>query len=291
MNNCDPQDSFSTEEALGGLKVRAVSATWIALQFGVVTAVAGQSSTAPLLRGRVIDARTATPLRDVGVTVTAGADTVARAATDTSGAFQVPAKSGPLIVHFVRLGFRRDSIATSVGEFPLRVAMVPATATVAGTLGPVVVRDSAAKSAFERRAQRRNGGAFIRAEDIAKRKPYRTSDLFRSYPGVRIDDSSGVTQLVSLRGTRQSPDNGRTVVLGRDTLRTPVSNGQKCVLRVGMDGHLMPADFSVDDVRPEDIMGMEIYLGAATLPVEFSSVQKDAPCGMVMVWTKMGSKP
>jgi hypothetical protein len=271
--------------------VRAVSASWIALQIGIGTAVAAQSPTAPVLRGRVIDARTAAPLRDVGVTVTVGSDTVARGVTDTSGAFQMPTKSGSLIVHFVRLGFRRDSIAASVGEFPLRVAMVPATATIASTLGPVIVRDSAAKTAFERRAQRRNGGAFIRAEDIAKRKPYRTSDLFRSYPGVRIDDSSGVTQLVSLRGTRQSPDNGRNVVLGRDTLRTPASNGQKCVLRVGMEGHLMPVDFSVDDVRPDDVMGIEIYLGAATLPVEFSSVQKDAPCGLVMVWTKTSSKP
>ena len=169
--------------------------------------------------------------------------------------------------------------------------MVPATATVASKLAPVVVHDSAARSAFERRAQRKNGGSFIRAEDIAKRKPVRTSDLFRAYPGVRIDDSSGVTQLVSLRGTRQTQDGGKTVVIGRDTLRAPASNARRCVLRLAMDGHLMPPDFSVDDVRPEEVMGIEIYLGAATIPVEFSNVQQDAPCGIVMVWTKMVSMP
>lgn len=270
--------------------MRVAVATSIALQMGVVAVLAGQSPGGPVLRGRVVDARTAAPLRDVGVTITTGRDTIARGLTDSTGAFQMATRSGPLVAHFVRLGFRPDSIAATVGEFPLRVAMVAGTATIASALAPVVVRDSAAKNAFERRAQRRNGGSFIKAEDIAKQKPVRTSDLFRSLPGVRIDDSSGVTQLVSLRGTRQSPEGGRSVILGRDTLRTPSSNASKCVLRLALDGHLMPADFSINDVRPEEVMGIEVYLGPATIPVEFSSVQHDAPCGLVMVWTKVGSR-
>ena len=271
--------------------MRAVLATSIALHIGIASALAGQSPTGPVLRGRVVDARTASPLRDVGITITAGVDTVARGSTDSTGAFQIATKPGPFVVHFVRLGFRRDSISTTVGEFPLRVAMVPATATMASTLSPVVVRDSAARTAFERRARRSTGGAYIRAADIAKQKPVRTSDLFRTFPGVRIDDSSGVRQLVSLRSTRQAPEQSRSVVLGRDTIRTPASNALRCVLRIGMDGHLMPADFSIDDVRPEEVQGIEVYLGAATIPVEFSSVQRDAPCGLVMVWTKVGSRP
>jgi hypothetical protein len=269
--------------------VRAASAVWIALQLGMVVRLAAQSATGSVLRGRVVDARTATPLRDVGVTITAGSDTVARGLTDSSGAFQVLTRPGPLVAHFVRLGFKPDSIPTVVGEFPLRVAMV-AGASIASRLAPVVVRDTAARSGFERRAQRKNGGSYIRAEDIAKRKPVRTSDLFRSYPGVRIDDSSGVTQLVSLRGTRQAQEGGRSVVIGRDTLHAPTSNARRCVLRLALDGHLMPPDFSVDDVRPEEVLGIELYLGASTIPVEFSNVQQDAPCGVVMLWTKMGPK-
>ena len=41
---------------------------------------------------------------------------------------------------------------------------------------------------------------------------------------------------------------------------------------------------------PGDVRGIELYLGAATLPVEFSSVQPDAPCGIVMIWTKSGAE-
>ena len=53
----------------------------------------------------------------------------------------------------------------------------------------------------------------------------------------------------------------------------------------------MPPDFSVDEIRPEEILGIEVYLGAATIPAEFSSVQHDAPCGIIMIWTKSGSRP
>src|SRR5690349_20159319 len=96
----------SRYDALGGLQVRAVSSMWIALQLGLVSALGGQSRTDSLLRGRVIDARTAVPLRDVGVTITVGSDTVARGVTDSLGAFQMTARRGPVIAHFVRLGFR-----------------------------------------------------------------------------------------------------------------------------------------------------------------------------------------
>jgi hypothetical protein len=271
--------------------VRAAAAL-IALQVGIVSALGAQTPLAAVLRGRVVDARTATPLRDVGVVITSGADTVARAVTDTSGAFQTSITARPLVAHFVRLGFRPDSIPVTIGEFPLRVAMVAGSAMIASKLAPVVVRDTAAaRSGFERRARRGNGGSYIRADDIAKRKPVRTSDLFRTYPGVRIDDSSGIRQLVSLRGTRQASDAGTKVVVGRDTLRTPGSKARRCVLRLAIDGHLMPPDFSVDDVRPEEVLGIEIYLGAATIPVEFLGVQQDAPCGIVMLWTKTGPKP
>jgi len=257
---------------------------WIALQLGIVSALGGQSPTDSLLRGRVIDARTAVPLRDVGVTITVGSDTVARGVTDSLGAFQMTARRGPVIAHFVRLGFRPDSIATTVGEFPLRVAMVAATATVASALKPVVVRDTTARSGFQRRAARNTGGSFISEAEIARRKPTRTSDLLRSYSGFRIYDSSGVTQLISMRGTRSTPDSHRSAIPG-DTMPAP-NAARRCVLRIALDGNLVPTEFSIDEVRPEDIMGIEIYNGAATMPAEFSSVQHDAPCGLVMIWTK-----
>ena len=272
--------------------MRVTLAGWVLVGLVAAHHLAAQASEPPpILRGRIIDARTATPVRDVSVIVTAGRDTLGRARSDTSGMFQslvgTPATS--VVVHFIRIGYRADSLKLPTGlEAPLRVAMVPVNAT-ANTLAAMVVRDTA-RSGFERRARRKTGGAFIRLEDIEKTKPVRTSDLFRSYSGVRIDDSSGVTQLVSLRSTRQQAPTPRKAVIGGENVMMPSTNAARCVLRVGTDGRLMPPDFSVNDIRPADVVGIELYLGAATIPTEFSSVQPDAPCGMVMIWTKNGTE-
>ena len=275
LNNRAPQLSFSTTQfsgADGAHGIRGVDCTTTRHRIRDWSTGLVRPS-AP--RG-VIDARTTLPLRDVSVVVTTGSDTVGRAATDTSGAFELTSKAGPTSVHFVRPGYRSDSIDAAVGEFPLRVAMAPTTPVVANAGRSATVRDSAAHSGFEQRARRTDGGAFIKAADIAKRKPAMISDLFRSRPGVRIDDSAGVRQIVSLRASRQAPSS---------------SGVRRCVLRLAENGHLMPAEFSVDDVRPEDVQGIEIYLDPASIPVEFSNIRQDAPCGIVIVWTKMGSKP
>ncbi len=269
--------------------MRVLLASWFTLQVAATSSVVAQSAAGIVFRGRVIDARTATPLRDVTVVLTSGRDTVARARSDSVGAFQAAgdtASREKFVAHFTRIGYRADSIAARVADaFPLRVAMIPVGAA-ANALAAVVVRDSTARGSFEQRARRSSGGKYIRAAEIVKRKPVRTSELFRSYPGVRLDDSSGVTQLVSLRSMRETGPVSRD--LG-DGARMPGSDARRCVLRVATDGRLMPLDFSVDDIRPEDIEGIELYLGAATIPAEFSSVQHDAPCGIIMIWTKKGA--
>jgi len=255
--------------------------TWLAAQSGAST---------PTLRGRVIDARTGTPVRDVSIVLTSGRDTIGRLRSDSVGLFQSgEVTATTLVAHFTKIGYRSDSISSTVGaEFPLRVAILPNSA-MTNTLAAVVVRDTS-RSSFERRARRNAGGSFIRAQDIEKRSPVRTSDLFRSFPGVRIDDSAGVTQLVSNRSPRQTMPTPHKMVIGGETVSMPSTNSRRCVLRIGVNGRLMAMDFSVDDVRPAEIVGIEVYLGAATIPSEFSNVQNDAPCGIVMIWMK-GSPP
>jgi hypothetical protein len=229
-------------------------------------------------------------MRDVSIIITSGTDTLGRVRSDSTGAFQSTVGAATTVVaHFIRIGYRADSISSAAGsEFPLRVAMTPINA-VASTLAPMVVRDTA-RTSFERRARRNAGGSFIRQADIEKRKPLKMSDLFRSLPGVRIDDSSGVTQLVSIRSTRQTSPTARAMTIGGETVKIPSGNAERCVLRIGVNGKLMMPGFSIDDVRPEEVAGIEVYLGAATLPTEFSSVQHDAPCGMIMIWIKTGGE-
>lgn len=70
----------------------------------------------------------------------------------------------------------------------------------------------------------------------------------------------------------------------RDGLMTPAP----CPLRLVIDGMPMPADTSVDEISPEDVGGIEIYAGAATLPMELAHFQEDDWCGAVLVWTRGG---
>src|SRR5262249_21570470 len=157
---------------------------------------------------------------------------------------------------------------------------------------------------FDRRAARHVGGVFITESEIAKRDPVRTSDLFRTVLGISVRDSSGVLQLVSNRGLRASLSGtattpgtgGRGVAnvkgatpVGRgapaqfsfvDSSKGPGLDGRNCVLRIGLDGQLMDPSFSVDEVPVGSIRGIEAYVGAANIPIEFSTVQGDASCGI-----------
>jgi len=290
---------------------RLVAASVLALVPAVGFAQA--DSARATLRGRVIDARTMRPLPSVVVVITVGVDTIGRAQTDTGGTFAVSARGTTRpVFHFTLAGYRTDSLAADAasGARPLRVAMTSPSANTIATLSATKVVASNGTTDFDRRVARHTGGVFITEADIAKRQPVRTSDLFKTILGVSVRDSGGVLQLVSnralrasLSGTATTPGTGgrgTANVRGAppaargtpsqftfdDSSRGPAVDGRKCVLRVGLDGQLMDPSFSVDEIPVSSIRGIEAYLGAATIPIEFSTVQPDAPCGIVMIWTR-----
>jgi len=285
----------------------AVAASMLASAPGIL--VAQTDSAGATLRGRVVDARTTRALPSVVVVITMVGDTIGRAQTDTGGIFAVSARrSAGAVVHFALLGYRTDSLTTDAATFatPLRVAMTAAAASTIAAVGPTKVM----ASDFDRRLARRTGGVFITEADIVKQQPVKTSDLFKTLLGISVRDSGGVLQLVSNRGLRASMSGGGggTPATGRsaggrgssaapgrgvpsqfpfaDSTSGPPVDARKCVLRVGLDGHLMDAAFSVDEIPVNSIHGIEAYIGSATIPIEFSTSQSDAPCGIVMIWTR-----
>jgi hypothetical protein len=215
----------------------------------------------------------------VRVVITAGTDSLGETQSDSTGRFQLAVKPRATVVaHFSRVGFRHDSIAYEAGsELPLRVAMIPAGG--AATLAAMTVRGSGG-STFERRAKRNAGGTFISAEDIEKRQIGHTTELLRRVPGVSLSDSAGMVRVVSQRRLRHAPPNPR--------LGTTTYEYRECVLLLGVDGRIAPEGFSINDIQPGKIFGIEIYVGPANIPAEFSSVQGDGSCGLVMIWTKTG---
>lgn len=283
----------------------------VVIAFGSTTLSAQVDSTNGALRGRIIDARSTRAIPSVVVVLTLAGDTIGRAQSDSGGAFVIRARPATRVVaHFARIGYRADSAQTEIGgaSGPLRVAMTPLGTQTIASLGPTKIVATNGTTDFDRRVARHVGGVFITEAEIEKRRPVRTSDLFRALLGVSVRDSDGVQQLVSNR-TVQSASTiptsaGRAVVApkaGRgappatapsgttdDGARGPSVDGRKCVLRIGVDGQLMDQSFSIDEIPVGAVRGVEAYLGPATIPVEFSTLGPDAPCGIVMVWTRDG---
>ena len=114
--------------------------------------------------------------------------------------------------------------------------------------------------------RRRSGvGRFMTEEDVRRRQPIVTSDLFRMVPGVRMQyDASRFDNRILMRGAV-------------DEWCSPV---------IYIDGRQMN-DLTVDEVdtwvRPKDITGIEVYAGAG---VAAAYEQGMTSCGSIVIWTR-----
>jgi hypothetical protein len=111
---------------------------------------------------------------------------------------------------------------------------------------------------FERR-RRTEHGRYITENDITRRAPVVTSDLFRSYPGIQRGSK------ITMRGAFDD-----------------------CTPALYIDGRLVtsPRGLTPDDldslVKPADILGIEIYYDAP--PPQFQPGLSG--CGSIVVWTR-----
>lgn len=116
---------------------------------------------------------------------------------------------------------------------------------------------------FDSRAKAASFGIFLRAEDIARKKPLLTSDLIRQLPGLQIVRHGTSDLDVDVVDSR-----------GITSLNSPSS----CVVKIFIDG---VAHQGINWIDPGSIGAMEIYRGTATGPVQYQG-----PCGTILIWTK-----
>jgi hypothetical protein len=254
------------------------------------TLLAAQTPDSIGVRGVLVDVATALPLPRVQVVITRQADTVARTTTDSLGMFRGPGVRGErLTAHFRRLGYIAGSVDFIVDDMPLRLAM-NSTVTTA-TLAPITVQKRAFMS-FERRMARTASGTFISPARIAQRKAQNTSELLRTLPGVKMVDSLGVIYLYSNRSTRSRPPNAAGAAVDQFGVAAdaPIqpTTFENCPMRVRIDGLMQPPDFSINDIRPADIHGIEVYNSALGIPPEFITSHAEGACGLIAIWTKRG---
>ena len=131
---------------------------------------------------------------------------------------------------------------------------------------------------YEKRRQR-GIGSFITKKDLEKLNTSYTSDAFRRLPGMRFVQAPGGGM-----GVRFMSSIGMT---GGSRARGAPGGGE-CIPTIWVDGQAA-VGMEIDDIRMQDIHGIEIYRGASTLPAQFAKAGL-SQCGAIVVWTRRKTK-
>ena len=205
-------------------------------------------------------------LPSVGVVALAvGVQTV----TDDSGAFRLTGlPSGSVTIQLRRLGYVPASLVLTLGAGETREMRV-VLAQTAEELDGVDVHASALRgkmSGFNARRVR-GVGTFITREEIEKRQPGKMSQLLRYVPGVYVPQDNSDMRPSGV-GMRRAAG---------------LSSQGSCGVQLYVDGQHYP-DGRLDDFRPAEVEGIEIYKSASEIPAAFRS--RDTMCGVIAIWTR-----
>ncbi|NUR35975.1 MAG: TonB-dependent receptor plug domain-containing protein [Gemmatimonadaceae bacterium] len=117
----------------------------------------------------------------------------------------------------------------------------------------------------ERRAAGR-AAQFLTEEDIERRHPFETSDLFKLMPSVKVVGFGHDAKIAATRG--------------KTTIGNPNIPNQECPLDVFIDGVRVQAE-DINTLPPEALHGVEVYTVAAA-PAKY----RVGACGALFLWTK-----
>jgi hypothetical protein len=198
------------------------------------------------------------------------------ARTDVQGRFAIDRITDRIVdVTFRRFGYevRAVRVALINGEGDsLRVVM----RAEALRLPQVEIEEKEDQHPFfaEYEKRRERGlGTFITQRDIEKLNTTYPSDAFRRLPGMRfVNASTGM-------GVRFMSSIG---------MGGSARNGGSCQPTIWVDGQAAPG-MEIDEIRAQDIHGIEIYRGAATTPPQFVK-HGTSQCGTIVVWTRRKAK-
>jgi hypothetical protein len=228
-----------------------------------------------VIDGLVTDTALA-PMRDAEIGILR---TPVKIATGAQGRFRITdVQMGTYILTVRRFGYRPTATVISPnGGDTLRLSYV-LTPLGAGRLDTVRVTErqmSRNLMEFERRRQL-GVGKFLSSAELEKRGSVDVSTVLRGFSTLAVvrDDATGVTSLQSRR------DQGNQLT---------ATGAGACPVQVVVDNIMMPSQFDVELLpRPKEIAGIEVYGGPSGVPSQFAGA--DRRCGMVIIWTKDGSR-
>jgi hypothetical protein len=198
-----------------------------------------------------------------------------RVGTGPNGRFRITnVPAGQYLFVVKRVGYHPTSEAVEVtASDTLRVAYTLEKLR-ADELDPVVITaKSPSMRMAEFEARRKLGvGEFMTAAEIEQRNSAFSTELLRRFKSVNVspNHTGPVTQYYAL-----SAREGGNPSVGA------------CPMQVYLDQVPLPSPFNLDLLPPpREIAGIEVYAGSATIPPQFSGMNRG--CGVILVWTKDG---
>ncbi|MCZ0934272.1 MAG: carboxypeptidase-like regulatory domain-containing protein [Gemmatimonadetes bacterium] len=252
----------------------------------------GETRTGRLI-GQVRDARTDEPVATAAISITGRPEVVA---SDQRGRFAlsgIPVGGHELSVQ--HLGYatlthpvtvtRGLTTEVEVGLTPDPLELEPLVATATRP------RRLEVRGFYERRywGELTGNGTFFTAEDIERRAPLRITHMVAEAPGVRLANCNlqgHGCRLYSTRASTGFSSEGCQLNVYLDG-NLVVRGSEERWSRAAGDGpfrHDTPPQSLNDLVMPDEIAGLEVYVGAAGLPAEFGG--SDSRCGAVVIWTR-----
>ncbi len=214
------------------------------------------------VQGTVIGLESA-PVANAEVVVTEGAHPPRRLQTDSVGRFAVAGLSEATVSVRVRaFGYspKTSSVVITSASHRASVTIVldplAAELTTAEITAAGADADRKLEEYFTRKSS--NGfGRFVDEAQIEKQKPRVVSEMLRSLPGVTLDPTGRIGNIVRIRG---------------------------CSPLVWVDGVRQPGAQLDEVAPPNDVAGIEIYNSFAGIPARY--FDRSATCGTILVWLK-----
>ena len=199
-----------------------------------------------------------------------------RIETNSAGRFRfvdVPAGQYLLIVR--RIGFRPVSSIIQVGVRDTLRLSFTLEKSIQTLDKVVVIEERRSLRMLEFEARRKQGvGWFMTEQQIEQRNLPVSADYLRFAPSISLaptPNASGNPDLVAISKREGGSFNG--------------DGAGACAMQILVDGVPMPPRFPLELLpTPKEIAGIEVYSGPATIPAQYSGL--DRRCGMVLFWTR-----
>jgi hypothetical protein len=222
------------------------------------------------------------PLPETNLEVIAGGQT-RRVATGPTGRALLPeVEPGKIVVRARHVGYTPGDVVVTIapGRNMIPILMSSVTLPMLDTVR-IVAQSRTARIdrhfEFDERLRMHAASAAFTKADIDKRGPVDAWQMLTNVPGVKIIDSGATVTAESTRGMKVMPD----------------LSLKKCYLMVLVDGMELkpsrPTDeaFNLNELpKPNEIHGIEVFDGPASIPLQYGGAGKDKWCGMIMIWTR-----